>query len=432
MRIVAAIAVLALPGVAAAQLLGSAPTCPAPSYFGICDPYVPGVFIGPDDAGLISVVSTWHNGPAEKAGVCPGDKIVAINGGRSTGTNFADLLRAIVSDSPSPIVLRIRRGSGEFDVRTARVRESALAALSGQKFVGTIASRATAPPDGYPSLVAKDVSAENWQNLMRFRDRLLVSTGFKRVGPMEVPAATPESQVKELQDALTKFQSTVRFVNAGVAAYSPGFTAFVVHEPPRVLVHSILPGTPAHKAGLWAGDEIVAVNGHSTESMSVGDLGRALSQAGEITLQVKRSDGTRDLKMKSLPTAELLQTEIDRPVPEPPRLAGDRMTGVAAVYDNERHQAIVANVFYPSPAFSAGVYPGDMIVDVQKTPIDKFNGQQFGKALAPGTPEPILLSLVRSGREFRLRLTPVTYAGALASIGRRLTQFGPAPIHCPG
>src|SRR5579864_2367197 len=54
--------------------------CLAPSYLGICNPYVQGTLISVNEKNAISVIGTWHNGPAEKAGVCPGDQIVAVNG----------------------------------------------------------------------------------------------------------------------------------------------------------------------------------------------------------------------------------------------------------------------------------------------------------------------------------------------------------------
>jgi S1-C subfamily serine protease len=57
-----------------------AATCDAPEYFGVCDPYVPGTIIEPSDKKPILVATTWPGGPADKAGICAGDKIVAVNG----------------------------------------------------------------------------------------------------------------------------------------------------------------------------------------------------------------------------------------------------------------------------------------------------------------------------------------------------------------
>ncbi len=55
--------------------------CQAPEYFGICDPFVAGTLIASQgDNQPLLVVDTWPSGPAEKAGICPGDEIVSING----------------------------------------------------------------------------------------------------------------------------------------------------------------------------------------------------------------------------------------------------------------------------------------------------------------------------------------------------------------
>ncbi len=48
--------------------------CEVPEYFGMCDPYVPGVIVSGQDKQPFRVISTWSMGPAEKAGVCPGDE----------------------------------------------------------------------------------------------------------------------------------------------------------------------------------------------------------------------------------------------------------------------------------------------------------------------------------------------------------------------
>ena len=303
MRFAAKFAALALfVGSTTAQVVTSVPGCPAPTYFGICNPYVPGVFIKADERGVVSVISTWHDGPAEKAGICPGDKIVAVNGTGATGSNWDRLVRELISDSSTPVALRVQRERHEFELRVPRIRETTLAALSGEKFVSSISSSISIPSDYYLHVVPEGVTPESLRALINFRSLLLQHTGFK---------------------------------------------------------------------------------------------------------------------------------QIDGMVPRKPQLASDHFTGIAAMYDEELREAIVDEVSYPSPAFSAGVYPGDLIISVQNLSLAKLTREQLTEALAPSDSKPLSLVLLRSRRRFEVRVTPVTYGEALSGIGRKVTRFGAAPLHCP-
>ena len=432
MRIVADLMAFALlAGFTTAQMVTSVPGCPAPTYFGICDPYVPGVFINADEKGAISVLSTWHDGPAEKAGVCPGDKIVAVNGTVATGLNWDGLVRELISDSSTPVVLRVQRGPREFDLHVPRIRETTLAALSGEKFVSAISSSISMPSDYYLHTVPEGLTPDSLSALINFRSLLLQHAGFKQIDGMESPAATPEEQLRRLRDATQKPGRIVGVVGLGSGPYSAGFTITVVRQPSEALVGSIVPGSAAHRAGLWVGDELLAVNGHSAENTAVENLRNLLSQSREITLQVRRGGGVHELRMIARPIAELTESAPDRLVPQRPRLSTDHFTGVEAMYDEEGHKAMVAEVSYPSPAFSAAVYPGDVIVSVQNLSLAKLTREQLAEALAPADSRPVSLVLLRSGKRITTRLALVTYGDALRGIDRKLTRFGAAPLHCP-
>ena len=98
--------------------------CDAPRYFGVCDPYVPGTIAAFPEKQPIVVVDTWHDGPAERAGVCPGDKIVAVNGVPAAENSMDRMLHEIVSAKPSRVLLRIKRGDQTLDFQVRRVREN--------------------------------------------------------------------------------------------------------------------------------------------------------------------------------------------------------------------------------------------------------------------------------------------------------------------
>jgi C-terminal processing protease CtpA/Prc len=88
-------------------------------------------------------------------------------------------------------------------------------------------------------------------------------------------------------------------------------------------------------------------------------------------------------------------------------------------------------VDYPSPAFDAGLHVGDLIISVNGVAIEQIGRQELGQLLSPKKSLEIALGVSRLGKKMTFRVTPVTYRAALASIGRKLTKFGPAPQHCP-
>jgi hypothetical protein len=111
------------------------PKCEGIEVAGLCDPYVPGTMIQYRPGQPLLVVSTWHDGPAEKAGVCPGDEVLSINGIVVSENPMRRMLREIASESATPVHLRLRRGTKETDLEVPRVRESTLAKLSKRRFL---------------------------------------------------------------------------------------------------------------------------------------------------------------------------------------------------------------------------------------------------------------------------------------------------------
>src|SRR5712691_7613669 len=109
--------------------------CDVFEILGICDPYVPGTIISFPEKQPIIVISTWPLGPAENAGVCPGDRILAVNGISASENTSTRMLKEIVSGSDTWVHLTVRRGKVDMELDVPRVRESTLAWLSKQKYV---------------------------------------------------------------------------------------------------------------------------------------------------------------------------------------------------------------------------------------------------------------------------------------------------------
>lgn len=398
--------------------IGAAPVrqaCAAPSYFGICNPYVPGVFIGRVVDGAIPVFSTWHDGPAEKAGVCPGDRIVAVNGVSPT-VGWDAVLHQLVSAKPAPVLLKVRRGTKVFEVRIPRVRETTLAALSGEKFGRMLT----------PSYATNgDV-----ESVEKFRVRLYSRAGFKMVGDMEVPEHNPEKQVEELEDMLENTERAIKAFVVQPNTYSGGFNLVVLKDPFQVVVARVLPGSPAQSVGLWVGDEVVTINQVAVASIPLDRIQELLSKRGTLVVGVRRDGNVRNLTLNTQPVSDFVQP--DKPIPSStPLKAETYIIGFTLLWDDQTHRAVIESVRFPSPAFAARLHPGSEIIALNDKAMDSTAREQVARMLSPSDATPMSLKIVRKGKQQRVRLVPVRYKDALAGIGRKLTKFGPAPLSCP-
>ena len=92
-----------------------------------------------------------------------------------------------------------------------------------------------------------------------------------------------------------------------------GFGSIVSVLPGRVIVLQAMPGTPAAKAGLGAGDEILAINGYVLARLEFDQLVQLLGMARQqrAELEVRRPGGARVFRLTLDP--ELVDTpSVDR------------------------------------------------------------------------------------------------------------------------
>jgi C-terminal processing protease CtpA/Prc len=65
----------------------------------------------------------------------------------------------------------------------------------------------------------------------------------------------------------------------------------IIRDEGKTLVHTVDPGSPAAKAGILAGDEIIKVNVKPAESFKLGQIRRmfASSPGNRVQLQTRRN-----------------------------------------------------------------------------------------------------------------------------------------------
>jgi predicted metalloprotease with PDZ domain len=275
-----------------AQQARSDSHCDAPAYLGICDPYVPGTKISFEPKELIRVVDTWHRGPAERAGVCPGDTIVAVNGVLASANTSDRMLHEIVSATPSPVLLTVKRGEQTMGFRVRRVRESTLAKLSHQKFIrdaNFLFSQILVPRG--------EKRAEHAQYI-EFLKQLEEREGFERIEGLAVPVATPPEQVTKLKEFLLPGgQENHRLVRSLAGGpYSLGFSVLMLKEPSEVLIEAVTANSSAHRAGLLPGDRVLRVDGEEVSAMAFSHLGALLFWRQSLICEVEVERAGQDEK----------------------------------------------------------------------------------------------------------------------------------------
>jgi carboxyl-terminal processing protease len=92
-----------------------------------------------------------------------------------------------------------------------------------------------------------------------------------------------------------------------------GFGTVVSLIPGRVIVLQTLPGTPASRAGIQPGDEILAINGYRLDWLSLEQLMALLTEARrrEAYLHVRRPGNARVLPVTMVPE-EMASSSVDR------------------------------------------------------------------------------------------------------------------------
>ncbi len=92
-----------------------------------------------------------------------------------------------------------------------------------------------------------------------------------------------------------------------------GFGTVVSVLPGRVIVLQALPGTPSAKAGIAAGDEIVAINGYRLDTLSLEQLVELLSQSRQqaARLDVRKPGNARPIQFVLTPE-EMQAPSVDR------------------------------------------------------------------------------------------------------------------------
>ncbi len=169
--------------------------------------------------------------------------------------------------------------------------------------------------------------------------------------------------------------------------------AFNIDAQQGAFVSEVIPGSAAEKAGLKAGDVIVAMNGQKVASFAEMRAKIATAGAGkEIELTYLRDGKSENVKV-TLQSDEQTKTSANTLIPG---LEGAELSN----YDeNGKKAVVVSKVAQNSPAARYGLKEGDLVVGVNRQPIENLS--QLRKILND-KPSVVALNILRGNSNFYL------------------------------
>lgn len=90
-----------------------------------------------DSLGTVVVKDCYANGPADRAGLLPGDRLVEVNGWPVAGRMFTAVLESLRADVPAPVRLSVDRDTELLEFLIVRARLSDVVAGAGIRYVQT-------------------------------------------------------------------------------------------------------------------------------------------------------------------------------------------------------------------------------------------------------------------------------------------------------
>lgn len=184
--------------------------------------------------------------------------------------------------------------------------------------------------------------------------------------------AIPIDEAMRVKDELVKTGHVSRG-RLGVAVQGVNQTladSFGLQKPAGALVSSVDPGGPAAKAGLKAGDVILAVNGSAVDdSTDLPSQIAGMKPGSKATLDVWRDKSKKQLAVTLGSLGDKAVADTGGPSAEPTRLG----VSVRALTAEEKRSASLGSGLLvrqsSGAAASAGIQPGDVILAVNGRPV---------------------------------------------------------------
>ncbi len=219
-------------------------------------------------------------------------------------------------------------------------------------------------------------------------------------GGQGIGFAIPINMAKKLLPQLKKGKIIRGWLGVQVQDLTPELAkSFNLKQDKGVLISSVLPGSPAEKAGLKQGDVIIAFNGKKIkDAHDISRLVAATSPHTEIPIRIIRNGKEKMLKVN------IGVMPVNGQTPSPQEVQNTWGINVQALTPelaerlglNPGEKGVVITEVRPgSPAASAGLRPGDVILEIDRKKIT--NTHDYTEAMRKAAGEKDLLLLVKRG-----------------------------------
>ncbi|WP_375766472.1 RIP metalloprotease RseP [Archangium gephyra] len=275
------------------------------------------VFFGPHETTSTRVGYVDPAMPAAAAGIRPGDRIVAVDGEKVR--TFEEMREAFVGRFDRSIPLTIEREG-----------KQSIVEVTPQRFVDASPvdtverGRIGVEPTNRPAVVGVLPGSPAAEAGLKTFDRILSINGV----PIPDEAALNQ-QLAKLEGTLELTVRRLEPVRAGVVTgqmpsvttvkvpKQPGAEGFAAlgAQPSDVYVGIVFPGSPADKAGLRVGDQLLSLNGEPLRSFNVLATKLSTLKQDSFTLGWRSADGqerTETLSQASLTSKDEMGQESSR------------------------------------------------------------------------------------------------------------------------
>ncbi|MFO0818160.1 MAG: site-2 protease family protein [Pirellulales bacterium] len=314
--------------------------------------------------------------PAWRAGMRPGDRIIQIgrDGKPSEHLRYDwDLVQGVgMNGDKSDLDLLIRRENGSEEWLTLRPRMIQSGKMK-RPTIGVLSMSSTKLNGAKPASPFFPANSAGFQP----NDEVVAINNQPVAGYLDIQQVLWTNSDKDIKFTVKRKDSTADVIVPPSRRRSLGIV------PKAGPVLSVQTGSPAAKAGILPGDELVSIAGEPIVNLASLPYRLTPWFGKEVEIVVRRKSGKEE--PKDVAVRATLETPRTAPAVEEPSLQG--VMSVETLGVTYKIEPVIAAVVPDSPAAKAGLEPGDRIASAQllvpESEMEQFKTLFDGRVLEP-------------------------------------------------